>query len=303
MSSVFDDFLHPPEVQDAFGAQHFVAAMLQFESALVQAQAACGLVPAAAALSIVGTCKVELFDAPKIVRDSVRAGSLAIPLVKSLKETVGLFNPDAVDYVHLCCTKQDLVDTATVLITRDVLEHLRNDVQQCIQTLQAQNQSDATAPLLRGLQRLEHGASEALTVQLGGTLAQMQTQGQDQGLAVERQVAQQLRLGLPPAPWHTQRDAWVALGCDLGLLVGSLGTLARDLVRRAAPEHVPAGCLVALAVARRAPQRVASLLASMPEAHERALGVWQAEQAEWAQLLMSAHASAHGMAQALRLAP
>lgn len=300
MSSVFEEFLQAPELLDAFGAQRFVAAMLQFESALARAQADCGLIPAAAAQSIVGTCKVELFDAPKIVRDSVRAGSLAIPLVKSLKETVGLFNPGAVDSVHLGCTKQDLVDTATVLITRDVLERVRSDVQQCAEILQAQGSREAAAPLLRALHRLQHSAGEALTLQLGSTLAQMRLQGQDHGPAVEQQMAQHLRLAVPQAPWHTQRDVWVALGCDLGLLVGSLGTLAKDMTRRAGPDPLPAGCLVALTMARRAPHRVASLLASMPEAHERALGVWQAEQAEWAQLLASAHASAHGMAQALQ---
>ena len=79
MSSVFEDFLYPPEVLEAFGAQRFVAAMLRVEAALAQSQAQCGLIPMQAAQSIVGTCKVDLFDAPKIVRDSGRAGSLAIP--------------------------------------------------------------------------------------------------------------------------------------------------------------------------------------------------------------------------------
>lgn len=296
MSSVFDDFLYPPEVGSAFGAQRFVAAMLRVEAALAQAQAQCGVIPAPAAQSIVGTCKVDLFDAPKIVRESGRAGSLAIPLVKSLKETVGLFNPDAVPYVHWACTKQDLVDTATVLVTRDVLEHLRDDVQGCALHLQALGTPESAAPLLRSLQRLAHSAADALCVQLSGTLAQTP----DCGAEVVRQVAQQLGLAVPAAPWHTQRDAWVALGCDLGLLMGSLGTLAKGMARDAEADDVPAGARVALAMAKRAPQRVASLLATMPEAHERALGVWQAEQAEWAQLLMSAHASAKAVRQALQ---
>jgi len=37
----------------------------------------------------------------------------------------------------------------------------------------------------------------------------------------------------------------------------------------------------------------------MPQEHERALGAWQAELAEWPQLVISAHGSARAMAQAL----
>lgn len=41
-------------------------------------------------------------------------------------------------------------------------------------------------------------------------------------------------------------------------------------------------------------------VAAMPEAFERGLGVWQAEQADWAQLLISAHASANALCQSPR---
>jgi 3-carboxy-cis,cis-muconate cycloisomerase len=41
------------------------------------------------------------------------------------------------------------------------------------------------------------------------------------------------------------------------------------------------------------------LLAAMPQEHERALGNWQAELAEWPGLLMSAHGSVRAMAHAL----
>jgi 3-carboxy-cis,cis-muconate cycloisomerase len=57
--------------------------------------------------------------------------------------------------------------------------------------------------------------------------------------------------------------------------------------------------MVALAAAARAPQRVAAMLAAMPQENERALGAWQAELAEWPQLLMAAHGSARAMAAAL----
>ncbi len=61
----------------------------------------------------------------------------------------------------------------------------------------------------------------------------------------------------------------------------------------------PVAAMVALAAAQRAPQRVAALLAAMPQEHERALGAWQAELAEWPQLLLSAHGAVRALAQAV----
>jgi 3-carboxy-cis,cis-muconate cycloisomerase len=61
----------------------------------------------------------------------------------------------------------------------------------------------------------------------------------------------------------------------------------------------PVASMVVLAAARRAPQRVAALLAAMPQEHERALGAWQAELAEWPQLLQSAHGAVRALATTL----
>ncbi len=344
MSSIFEGFLSTPEILEAFSERNFLEAMLAFEASLARAQAGVGLIPEAAARSIIGTCKVELFDVAKIVRESGRSGSLAIPLVKSLKETVGLFNKEASEFVHFGSTSQDVIDTALVLVTRDALGLIDADVSRAIAALLALASRHAdqpvlartlmqpasvtsfglkcagwAAPLVRSRQRLQASAREALGVQLGGavgTLAQMQGKG-PQVLAL---MAADLKLKAPAFAWHTQRDEWVALGCELGLMVGSLGKIAKDIslmsqfevgeVREPTEpgrgsstamlhKHNPVASLVALAASARAPQRVAALLAAMPQEHERALGNWQAEVAEWPGLLMSAHGSARAMGQAL----
>ncbi len=344
MSSIFEGFLSTPEVMQAFGERSFVEAMLQFEAALARAQAAVGMIPGSAAQSIIGTCKVELFDVSKIVRESARAGSLAIPLVASLKETVGLFNPAAVAHVHQGCTSQDAIDTAMALVTRGALELIEADVAISVQALLALAQRHASspmlartltqpasvtsfglkcvgwaAPLVRSLARLRLVAPRALQLQLGGavgTLAAMNGKGEQ----ITALMADDLKLTRPVASWHTQRDEWVALGCELGLLTGSLGKIARDLVLlgqfevaevaepvepgRGGPanmphKHNPVACMVAIAAAQRAPQRIAALLAAMPQEHERALGAWQAELAEWPALVMSTHGSARALAGAL----
>ncbi len=132
-------------------------------------------------------------------------------------------------------------------------------------------------------------------------------------------MAQLLDLRAPPAAWHTQRDELVALGCELGLLAGSLGKIAKDISLMAQGEvgelaepsgggrggssamphkRNPVAAMTALAAAVRTPQRVAALLAAMPQEHERGLGNWQAELAELSGLL----ASVHGALAALTLA-
>ena len=57
--------------------------------------------------------------------------------------------------------------------------------------------------------------------------------------------------------------------------------------------------MVAIAAARRTPQRVGALLAVITQECEPALGNWQAELAEWQGLLISVHGAARAMARAM----
>jgi 3-carboxy-cis,cis-muconate cycloisomerase len=172
---------------------------------------------------------------------------------------------------------------------------------------------------VRSLKRLQTVKTGALKVQLGGGIGTLARMG-DKGPQIAAHMAQALGLGVPCSPWHTQRDEWIALGCELGLMTGSLGKIAKDISllgqfevgevwERHEPgrgassdmphKNNPVASMAVLAAAQRVPQRVAAVLASMPQEHERALGGWQAELAEWAQLLMSAHAASKAMASAL----
>lgn len=348
-SSIFESFLTTSELQEALGERNFLDAMLRFEAALARAQASVGLIPESAAQSIIGTCKIELFDVPKIVRESTRAGSIAIALLDALKETVGLFNKEAAALVGLGCSNQDPIDSAMALVTGQALKLVEADVGKALAALLALAERHASTPVLartlmqptsvtsfglkcaawamplhRSRQRLTLSASRALSVQLGGpvgTLAQMRKNGKNLGPQVLALMATELQLKAPTLAWHTQRDEWVALGCELGLLVGSLGKMAKDIAlmsqhevgeltepvesgrsgasASARPEHLQRACMVALAASARTPQRVAALLAAMPQEHERALGNWQAELAEWPALLMSTHGAARAMARVL----
>jgi 3-carboxy-cis,cis-muconate cycloisomerase len=165
------------------------------------------------------------------------------------------------------------------------------------------------APLVRARLRLRESAARALQLQLGGAVGTLAVMG-EQGAAVAARVAAALKLKVADAAWHTQRDEWVRLGLEVAVLTGSLGKLATDLslmtqgeiAELAEPsgngrggssamphKRNPVSAMIALAAATRTPQHAAALLASMGQQHERGLGNWQAELAEWPNLFLSAH--------------
>ena len=174
------------------------------------------------------------------------------------------------------------------------------------------------APLMRTQERLRQAAPSALKVQLGGAVGTLALLG-DKGPSVARRVGVRLGLAVPTGAWHTQRDDWVTLGCTVAVLCGSLGKIGRDLALLAQGEvgevsepraagrgtssamphkRNPVAAMVAIAAATRAPQLAATLVASMPQEHQRGLGNWQAELASWPALFMAAHGAAHALAEA-----
>ena len=340
---IFDQFLSTPEIGAVFVDAAIVQGMLDFEAALAHAQAAEGVIPAHVAPLIAQACRVERFDLGGLIAAGSVAGTLAIPLVKRLTAEVAASDAEAAGYVHWGSTSQDVIDTAMVLATRRALALIDARLGDLINAIRALAQRDGdapmlgrtllqpalvisfgfklvgwAAPLLRCRQRLRVAAEHALKLQLGGAVGTLSVMG-DKGPAVAQRMASTLGLGLAPGNWHTQRDEWVALGCEVGVLCGVLGKIAKDMSLLAQAEvgelaepsgagrggssamphkRNPVASMIALAAAMRAPHRVAALLATMPQEHERGLGNWQAELAEWPGLFMSAHGAVHALADA-----
>ena len=342
-ASVFEQFLSTPEIGAVFSDAAIIQGMLDFEAALARAQAEEGVIPAHAAALIAPACRVERYELAPIVAASSVAGTLAIPLIRQLTAEVAKRDAEAAGCVHWGSTSQDVIDTAMVLATKRALTLIDARLRDLIAALCALAQRDGgapmlgrtllqpalvisfgfklvswAAPLVRCRERLRVAAQDALKLQLGGAAGTLSAMG-DKGPAVARRMAAQLELGLAPGNWHTQRDEWVALGCEVGVLCGVLGKIAKDISLLAQAEvgevaepggggrggssampnkRNPVASMIALAASMRAPHRVAALLAAMPQEHERGLGNWQAELAEWPGLFMSAHGAVHALADA-----
>lgn len=326
-----------PAMLALFDDRAVIAHALAFEAALAEAEAAAGLIDPAHAQEIAAACATLAIDPAALADEAALAGTLAIPLVARLRGAVG---GAAAQAVHRGATSQDVADTVLMLQARDATALLRADLARIAAALAARACAFATHPtfgrtLLQdalpiglGLRiaqwhagiadadrRLSREAEGTLRLQFGGAAGARH--GLDgHGSAIARHMAKALGLRDAP-PWHARRGEIAGLAAALGIVVGALGKVARDIALLAqngigearepaiagrggssamAHKRNPTGCQVALSAAIRAPGLVATILAGLPQEQERGLGGWQAEGPVLADLFLLAAGSAHAMA-------
>jgi 3-carboxy-cis,cis-muconate cycloisomerase len=296
--------------------------MLDFEAALARAEAATGVIPQSAAGPIAAACRAESFDLAALADASTRSGNLAIPLVKALTSNVAKQNADAARYVHWGATSQDVIDTATMLTLRAAIDILLGDIDRAVAgfaKLARHHRNTAVvartwlqhalpmpfglklaeyaAALHRSRKRLQRLRAEALALQFGGAAGTLAALG-DKGLAVAERLAQELRLPLPDAPWHTHRDRIAEAASVFAIIAGTCGKIARDVSLMMQTDvgeafepsdegrggsstmphkRNPVAAASALSAATMAPNLAATILAAQVQDHERSAGPWHAE--------------------------
>jgi 3-carboxy-cis,cis-muconate cycloisomerase len=296
--------------------------LLDFEAALSRSLARAGVAPKNSVHVIESRCRASLYSLDELSREAALAGNLAIPLVKHLTALVAKKDAKAAAYIHWGATSQDVLDTGLILQLRDALAQFRselNDLSEILARL-VETYSETVlagrtwlqhaAPTTLGLKaagwldsierhraRLDQTQSQLLVLQFGGAVGTLAALG-ERAPAVAKALADDLQLELPPIPWHAHRDRFAELACALGLLVGSLGKIARDVSLMSQTEIAevaeprprggggsstmpqkrnPVGSAVVLSAAIRVPGLVSTMLSAMVQEHERGLGGWHAE--------------------------
>lgn len=318
-SGLFSSLFGDARVAEHFSDARFVRYMLDVEAALAMAQGRLGVIPKEAAAQITnGSAALEVdFDQLRVGLE--QAGVPVSELVRQLREQVG---GEAADYVHWGATSQDIVDTARILQIRATLEGMERSLGDVIQylarlagrhrrTLMAGRTHSQQAvpvpfglkvagwlaPLLRHRQRLSEMKPRLLVVQFGGAAGTVAALG-EMGTAIRAEVAGELGLGLPPMPWHTQRDTLAELAGWLSLVSGSLAKMAQDIILMAQSEvgevretadstrggsstmpqkSNPVASEVIIAAARTNASLLSAMHQAMVQEHERATHGWQME--------------------------
>ena len=320
--NLLDSLFRWPAVDAVFSDSATLQGMLDFESALALAESRAGVFSSASASAIGANCKAELFDHAALSQNAARAGNLAIPLIKQLTALVAKKDKEAARFVHWGATSQDAIDTGRILQLRQAFDLLAQDLEalaESLATLAEQHRATLIAgrtwmqhalpttfgvkvagwldALLRHRARLEETRDRCLVLQFGGAVGTLAALG-NKGPEVAGALATELKLALPQLPWHSHRDRMAEVGTTLGMLVGTIGKIARDVSLHMQTEVAeifepaeegrggsstmphkrnPVSCAVMLSAALRVPSLVASLLSVMMQEDERGLGGWQDE--------------------------
>ena len=289
-------------MDEIFALSSRTAAMAAVEAAVATAQADAGEIPAEAAAAIVAACS-EPVD-PGILADGWQVGTPVLGLLDVLRARLPI---DAHPFLHRGLTTQDVVDTATVLLARDAVDHLgelahaatlsmREIIRQfgsiATQARSFLQPADVTTVgfrTARWLYQLDHVRRRHtwFVVQFGGLI------GDRLGISdeVSNAVAHHLVLN-DRMPWHTNRAPIIEIvtlvddfarwadkvGGDIAQLValGEITTRAGGS-SAAAGKRNPIDAMRAMAAAEACLGVSTIITHAKPHELERGLGSWHAE--------------------------
>lgn len=326
-----------PAMLAVFDDNATICHALAFQAALSRAEVAVGLIAADVGQAIADACTTLAIDPVILADEMALAGTLAIPLVARLRTAL---TGSAAEAVHKGATSQDVADTVLMMQIRAGATLLLADLDRATAALRDKAARNADTPaigrtllqdampvafglriaqwmagIVAAAERLRADVVENTCVQFGGA-AGTRAGLDGKGAAVAARVAADLGLATSE-PWHARRVGIAAIGSSLGIVIGALGKMARDIsllsqnaVGEASEPAVagrggssamahkrnPTGCQVALSAATRAPGLVAALLGGLPQEQERGLGGWQAEGPVIADLFLLGSGAAAAMA-------
>ncbi|SFL58014.1 3-carboxy-cis,cis-muconate cycloisomerase [Bradyrhizobium sp. NFR13] len=317
-SVLFRDMFGTAEMRAVFADEALVGRYIEAEVALARAQARLGVVPKEAAQAIEAAAKSIRIDFDKLRAETEIVGYPILPLVHQLSEAAG----EAGRYVHWGATTQDIMDTANVLQIRAALQIVARDLREVRDILATMAKKYRDTPMAgrthlqqalpvtfgykaavwlssidRHIERVDQALPRILLGEFSGAAGTLASVGEG-GLEMQRLFCEELGLHQPAITWHVARDGIAEAVTLLGLITGTLGKIATDVMLLSSSEFgevsepfVPGrgasstmpqkrnaiSSELMLAAAKAVRQHVATMLDGMIHDLERATGPWHLE--------------------------
>jgi 3-carboxy-cis,cis-muconate cycloisomerase len=308
------------ELSVLFSDSAEVRAMLLVEGALAAAQGKLGMIPKDSAGVIHSMAREVLVDPGALTagttRDGVVVPSLVAAFVSAMEESEQGKGHSA--FVHKGATSQDILDTALMLRLRRVFDLFDARMEALLGALKAQAVAHRETPMaartrhqiatptafgaqiagwgmpfVRHRARLEQMRDRVLVLSLGGASGNLSA-FEGRGFEVAEAMAADLGLRASDIPWHSARDGVLEFANLCGLICGSLGKVAQDLLLSAQigdgvsagtgggsstmpHKSNPTGAEAMLALARQGQGLVAQISGAAIHAQERDGAAWAQE--------------------------
>lgn len=328
--ALLDRLVGDAEVARHFRAEAEIDAILAFEVALAQAQAAEGAIAADAAAAIAGAAGGFSPDFDALSVGTARDGVVVPALLEQLRAALPQEFRAA---LHFGATSQDAIDTGLALRLKQVAALLDARAAALLAAMDALMERDGGVevmahtrmqaaiavpasrkiaswrdPLARCRARLQSALDAAAMVSFGGAAGTLEKLG-GKGEAVTTRLAAALGLSAPARPRHSERDGIAEFASALSLLTGVLGKLGQDVAlmaqsevgevklasgggSSAMPHKVnPVGAETLVALARFNATLVSAMHHSLVHENERSGAAWTLEWMVLPQMAVAAGAA------------
>jgi adenylosuccinate lyase len=256
-SVVYEHLWSTPAARARFGERGRLQAWLDVIAALAAAQADLGLVPAEAAEEIAATARADGFDLDEIAEGTRATGHSTLGLIRAWQRRL---SPAASEWVYWGATVQDVTDTWTGLVMRDVLDETDRDlvrVEHALAALAAEHRETVmlgrthgqpglpitfgfkaavwTAEVRRHRERVAQARPRVAVGQLAGAVGTCSFWG-EAGLELQARLCARLDLAAPDVTWLTARDRVAEFLTLLALVTGTLAKIGREVYELQRPE-------------------------------------------------------------------
>lgn len=318
-SEFFKDFYGSREMRDVFSSDSLLQKWLDSEAALARAQAKLNVIPTEAAKEIALKADAALFDKDRIRQLMMETVHPIVPVIREFEK---LCENDYGQYLHWGATTQDIMDTANALQMKEahriIVERLfalervligladkhkntvmpgRTHGQHALPITLGYKVSVWICEFQRHLQRLFECRERLLVGQFfgaAGTLASVK----DKGFEILKLMMEDLGLRIPSGPWHVARDRFAEFVSILGMISGTVGKIANEIISLQKTEILeleepfvmgkvgsstmphkrnPMKCENIVALSKIARANVPLVQDAMVQEHERDMGPWQVE--------------------------
>lgn len=256
-SVVYEHLWTTPAARERFGERGRMQVWLHIVAQLAAAQADLGLVPRQAAAEIGATAEIDGFDLAAIAAGTRESGHSTLGLIRAWHARL---SPEAREWIYWGATVQDVTDTWTGIVMRDVFDDTDAELERLDRALAVLAREHRETVILgrthgqpglpvtfgfkavvwlaevrRHRERIAQARPRVAVGQLAGAVGTCSFWG-DEGLALQARLCERLGLAAPDVTWLTARDRVAEFTVLLTLVTGTLAKIGREVYQLQRPE-------------------------------------------------------------------